>query len=59
MELGKLAIDYSDGIIETGDNVNKDLLKYASENKKPMLQQPKTAEEVKEKYTEFYNNFIE
>ena len=31
MELGKLAIDYSDGIITAGNEVNPELLKYASE----------------------------
>ena len=29
IELGKLAIDYSDGIVKVNDNVNDDLLKYA------------------------------
>ena len=33
-ELGKLVIDYSDGIIQTSNNVNKELIQYAKDNKK-------------------------
>ncbi|MDD7317688.1 MAG: glycogen/starch synthase [Prevotella sp.] len=37
MELGKLAIDYSDGIITAGKEVNTELLKYASESNLPLM----------------------
>lgn len=33
IELGKLAIDYSDGIVQTSENVNANLMKYAVESK--------------------------
>lgn len=36
-DLAKLAIDYSDGVIESTDGVNVDLLKYATDNGKQML----------------------
>ncbi len=36
-ELGKLAIDYSDGIVISEKNVNKTLQKYAKEKGKPTL----------------------
>ncbi|MBQ1669482.1 MAG: glycogen/starch synthase [Prevotella sp.] len=36
-ELGKLAIDYSDGIIQADTNVNQDLLKYAKDKEMPIL----------------------
>ena len=36
-ELGKLAIDYSDGIIQADKAMNKDLLDYAAKKKTPIL----------------------
>ena len=36
-ELGKLAIDYSDGVIQADNVVNKDLLNYAKEKEIPIL----------------------
>ena len=59
MELGKLAIDYSDGIIQTSNNVNKELMKYANDNKENIMLQPEETDEIKTKYTEFYNKLIE
>ncbi len=37
IELAKLAIDYSDGIIEPIENINKELLQYAEEQKKRLM----------------------
>ncbi len=59
MELGKLAIDYSDGIIQTSNDVNKELMKYANDNKENIMLQPEETDEIKTKYTEFYNKLIE
>ena len=53
LELGKLAIDYSDGIIEAGSHVNQDLLKEAAEKDKPLLQHPSEEED-----TQAYINFL-
>ena len=36
-ELGKLAIDYSDGVVEPVSNVNADLLSYAKDKNLPVL----------------------
>lgn len=50
-ELGKLAIDYSDGIIASSKVVNKDLLDYAKTNNIPVMDYP--GEEYAEPYREF------
>lgn len=57
IELGKLAIDYSDGIVEISKDVNEELIAYAKSNNKPILEHP--AEEESDKYTTFYNNLLE
>ncbi|MBR3078897.1 MAG: glycogen/starch synthase [Prevotella sp.] len=51
-ELGKLAIDYSDGVIAAHKNINKELLKYAKASKKPTLAYP--GEDFVNAYEEFY-----
>lgn len=51
-ELGKLAIDYSDGVIAAHKDVNKNLLKYAKANKIPTLAYP--GEDFGQAYEEFY-----
>ncbi|MBO5583329.1 MAG: glycogen/starch synthase [Prevotella sp.] len=57
IELGKLAIDYSDGIVKVNDNVNDDLLKYAQANDKPVFNHS-TEEEAQNDYTTFYNKLL-
>jgi starch synthase len=54
IELGKLAIDYSDGIIEAGPNVNKELISYAKSKNIPMLDYP--GEDFAESYDKFYED---
>lgn len=51
-ELGKLAIDYSDGVIAAHKNVNKELLKYAKASKIPTLPYP--GEDFADAYEAFY-----
>ena len=51
-ELGKLAIDYSDGVIAASQNVSKELLKYAAEKGIPTLAFP--GEDFSAAYEEFY-----
>ena len=53
VELGKLAIDYSDGIVEASSNVNKELMKYAKAKKLPIMKNP--GEDFGDAYLEFYN----
>ena len=52
LELGKLAIDYSDGIILADKEVNKDLLKHAKDNKIPTLDYQ---EDFADAYEAFYD----
>jgi starch synthase len=56
MELGKLAIDYSDGVVEAGENVNKDLLKYAEDSKRPLMKYPGT--DFAQAYIDFYDKLL-
>lgn len=58
MELEKLAIDNSDGIIKAGADIPSELMEYAESKHKKILQQPNDHEEIKIKYTEFYNNLL-
>ena len=58
IELGKLAIDYSDGIVETSSKVNAELMGYAKDHQKPTLSHP-SEEEIADKYTTFYNSILE
>lgn len=51
-ELGKLAIDFSDGIIEAEKNVDKSLLKYAADKNIPIL---KYQEDFADAYEAFYD----
>ncbi|MBQ8456349.1 MAG: glycogen/starch synthase [Prevotella sp.] len=51
-ELGKLAIDYSDGVIAAHKKVNKDLLKYAQDQNIPTLTYP--GEDFGAAYEAFY-----
>lgn len=53
-ELGKLAIDYSDGIIEMADNVNPQLIEHTKKKNIPLLPYP--GENFMEPYKEFYNS---
>lgn len=52
-ELGKLAIDYSDGIIEADKDVNEELLAYTQQQNILLLKYP--GEDFSDSYEEFYN----
>ena len=52
VELGKLAIDYSDGVIAASSEVNADLLKYAADKSIPTLAYP--GEDFAQAYEDFY-----
>ena len=51
-ELGKLAIDYSDGVIAAHQDVSESLMKYAADKNIPTLAYP--GEDFKNAYEEFY-----
>ena len=54
VELGKLAIHYSDGVIEGGKNVNSLLMDYATEKNIPTLKYPGD-----EGFADAYNAFYD
>lgn len=55
-DLAKLAIDYSDGVIEATPEVNEKLLAYAEGSKLPILKYP--GENYGPAYKEFYNKLL-
>ncbi len=57
LELGKLAIDYSDGVVEAGENVNADLLEYTKNKNIPLLNNP--GKDYTAAYKDFYNEILE
>ena len=54
VELGKLAIDYSDGVVEACQEVNADLLNYAINKKMPVMRYP-GADNIGDAYDLFYD----
>lgn len=56
--LMKLAVDYSDGIIQNSENVNQDVLDYARQTGKPVLDYQAT-ETYPEACNEFYDKIWE
>ena len=56
MELGKMAIDYSDAVIEAGQDVNLSLMDYAKEKKLPFLDYP--GEDYASAYNAFYDKLL-
>ena len=57
LELGKLAIDYSDGIVEAGKEVNTTLMEYAKSKGLPLMSYP-GEESYAEAYNDFYNSIL-
>jgi len=57
LEMGKLAIDYSDGVIEADSEVNSELLNHAKAKNIPLLNYP--GEDFADQYDEFYNKICE
>lgn len=58
LNLAQLAIDYSDAVVEAGDAVSSDIVKYAEESKKPMLKSVWTKENSNA-YADFYNSLLD
>lgn len=56
MELGKMAIDYSDAVIEAGQDVNLNLMNYAKDKKLPFLEYP--GEDYASAYNAFYDELL-
>ena len=55
-EYGKMAIDYSDAIIEAGEHINAELKAYAESTKKPLMYYP--GEDYAAAYKDFYNKLL-
>ncbi len=58
INLSKLAIDYSDGIIVSGEDANPEVLKYAKKSGKPMLAY-KSDEEYIQACSDFYDTVLD
>ena len=58
VEFGKMAIDYSDAVVEAGENVNQDLLEYAKNSNRPLMRYPKGTDYAAD-YKDFYNKLLE
>ena len=58
VELGKLAIDYSDGVIQVDDQVNPELVRYAQSENKPLIVHPQAEAEAKGLYADFYGKLL-
>lgn len=56
MELGKMALDYSDAIIEAGKSINPELKAYAENSGKPLMNYP--GEDYVAAYKDFYNKIL-
>jgi starch synthase len=57
VELEKLAIDYSDGIVEAVENVNENLINHALNSGKPVLRFP-GEDNLDNPYDEFYDRIL-
>lgn len=56
IELGKLAIDYSDGVIEAGPGITESLIQYAKDKQRPLLSYP--GEDYGDAYIQFFNQIF-
>ena len=57
MELGKLAVDFSDAVVQASADVNADLLQYAKGKDLPVMDYP--GEDCGSAYSEFYKQIIQ
>lgn len=55
INISKFAMDSSDAFVYNEENTDQELIDYAKESKKPILQHPGGDEEYVQKYIEFYN----
>ena len=55
ISLNKLAIDYSDGIVQASENIAPELLEYIKASGKPFLPYPGETDYI-DKYAEFYSS---
>ena len=58
IQLGQMAIDYSDGIVQASQDANEELMKYALDSNVPILNYP-GAQDYGKAYTDFYEQITE
>lgn len=56
LELGKLAVDYSDGVVKTSPEAKKGIIDYAEAENKPILVHPQDG--VVDAYKDFYEKIL-
>lgn len=56
LELGKLAIDFSDGIVKASKDLNEQLVNYSVEKKLPIMEYP--GEDFGSAYSDFYEKIF-
>lgn len=57
VNLSKLAINFSDGVVFGSEKINKDVQDYINNSKKPVLSY-KSEDEYIDAYSDFYNGFL-
>lgn len=55
--LSKLAIDFSDGVIQASENINQEVVEYVKENNKKFLSYC-NPEDYADDYVRFYDSLI-
>ncbi len=58
ISLNKLAIDYSDAIIQSGDGVPEELIEYARASGKPFMPYSPDEDSLNDRYSAFYETLI-
>ncbi len=58
-KLSKLAIDHCDAIVQSSENVDPELMEYARQSGKPILEFVSDKAEFNDKYAEFYESLID
>ena len=58
IKLSKLAIDHCDAIVQSSENVSPELMEYARQSGKPILEYVADEAELNSKYAEFYESLI-
>lgn len=59
IDLEKLAIDYSDGIVKAGADVNPEIIKYVTEKGLPIINHPENEADICQTYEDFYDKIFD
>ncbi len=58
VELSKLAVDYSDGVVEAARGINPDILNHVENSGLPLLRYSE-GDDLAERYDEFYDRIFD